>query len=77
MSSTKEAIAKSLAHAIEVGIAGGIVLFAVYMFKEDAEIMGAIKDALKAIIPVAVAAFVPKFARAHGGIPVGDYVNER
>lgn len=75
--STKEAVAKSVVHTLEVAVAGSIGLFVLYMFKDDADIMAAIKDALLAIIPVAIAAFVPKFARSHGGIPVGDYVNEK
>ena len=72
----KTDIIKSALHTLEIVVAGGIALTIVYMFKDDADIARALKDAILTIIPVAAAAFLAKFNRTTDKTPGGDYVNE-
>ncbi len=73
----KESIIKSLLHTLEVAIAGGAALFIVYLFRDDADIMNALKDALLNVIPVAVGAGLAKFNRASPLTKMPDYINQR
>lgn len=67
---------KSAMHTGEIAIFGGMALAAVYMFKDDADVGAALKDAALNIIPVAVAAFATKFNRTSATTPSSDYVND-
>lgn len=75
-SKMKADLLKSALHTLEIAVVGGIALTLVYMFKDDADIAAAIKDAILNIIPVALAAFIAKFNRTTDKTPGGDYVNE-
>lgn len=75
-SRTKSDLLKSALHTLEVFIVGGAALTAVYLFRDDADVMQAIKDAVLNIIPVAGAAFLAKFNRMTDKTPGGDYVND-
>lgn len=77
MSKTKDALIKSAFHTLEVVLLGGAVLFVIYLFRDDADIMAALKDAVLIAIPVGVPAFLAKLAREHDKVPIKDYVNER
>lgn len=72
----KSAVLKTAIHAVEIAVAGGIALFVVYMFRDDASVQAALKDALLNIIPVVVGAGLAKFGRASATSPIRDYVNE-
>ena len=73
---TKTELLKSGLHTLEIFVAGGAALTVVYMFRDDADIMNAVKDAARNIIPVAVAAFIAKLNRESSKTPTGDYVND-
>ena len=67
---------RSALHTAEIAVVGGLALTLVYMFRDDADIAAAIKDAIINIIPVAGAAFLAKLNRSTDKTPGGDYVNE-
>ena len=67
---------KSALHTLEIIVFGGVALLIVYMFKDDANIAAALKDAALTIIPVAVAAFLAKFNRTTDKTRTSDYVND-
>lgn len=71
----KSDLLKSALHTLEIAVFGGIALAVVYMFKDDANVMRALKDAFLNILPVAVAAFLAKLNRSTDKTPGGDYVN--
>lgn len=75
----KTSILRSLIHTLEVSLALGVGLFMVYLFREDADIMKAIKDLLVTIlsgIGALIPVFLAKFARENKSVKVPDYVNE-
>ena len=72
----KTDLLKSGIHTLEVFLAGGAALTVVYMFRDDADVMQAIKDAILNAIPVAAAAFIAKFNRTTDKTSTGDYVND-
>jgi hypothetical protein len=75
-SRTKSDLLKSGIHAGETFVVGGAVLTAVYLFRDDSQVISAVKDALMNIIPVAGAAFLAKLNRMSDKTPGGDYVND-
>ena len=80
MSDAKEAIVKSLLHTLEVVVALGVGLFVVNLFREDADVIAALKDVLIAAIGAAgaiIPVFLAKFARESGSVPIADWINDR
>lgn len=72
----KTDLIKSALHTLEIAVVGGIALVVLYMFKDNADVSSAVKDAIVNILPVAGAAFVAKLNRTTDKTPGGDYVNE-
>lgn len=68
-SDTKEALASTLLHTIELVVC---LLAALFLLKV-LNVSGEMQTAVISLVFAAVA----KFARAHDDIPVGDYINER
>ena len=77
MNDTKETLIKSALHTAEVAVLGGVALFVVYMFRDDADVMGALKDVVLNVIPLSIGAFAGKFARESKAVNVPDYINDR
>ena len=77
MDNIKAAFIKSLLHSVEVGISAAVILCVLFLFQDDVEVMNAIRGAVLSALPIAIASFIPKFARTHPGIPLGDFVNDR
>lgn len=78
MSDTKTALLRSLLHTLEVGVTISVGLFVLYLFREDADIMQAIKDLLLAIlggVGALIPVFFAKFARESKKVNIPDYVN--
>jgi len=70
----REKLWRSLLHTIEVTVAGGLVGFIVYLFRDDQDVMRAVKDAVLVTIPVSVGAFGAKLYREVSG---KDYINAK
>lgn len=67
---------KSLAHTAEIAVFGTLGLVALYMLKDNADVMDAVKNAVVNIIPVLITSFMAKFNRTTDKTPGGDYVND-
>lgn len=72
----KSDLLKSAIHGAETLVVGAVALTIVYMFKDDADVQAAVRDALLNVIPVAGAAFLAKFNRSTDVTPGSDYVNQ-